>query len=112
MKAPQCDISSEEEDRPSDNSNDGEWRPGEVDLNAVTIGNVSIYSKPVATDGERGRYREITVDSGAAESLMNIDDWPNIDLKPSKRYVGPGAENIVNLEDLTVKVSHQTTRWR
>ena len=40
MKAPQCDISSEGEDRPSDNSNDGEWGPDEVDSNAVTIGNI------------------------------------------------------------------------
>ena len=36
IKAPQYDISSEGEDRPSDNSNDGEWWPDEVDLNAVT----------------------------------------------------------------------------
>ena len=50
IKAPQYDISSEGEDRPSDNSNDGEWWPDEVDLNAVTIGNMSIDSKPVATD--------------------------------------------------------------
>ena len=94
-KAPQYDISSSGEDRPSDNSNDGEWWPDEVDLNAVTIGNMIIDSKPVAADGERGRYREITVDSGAGESVVNPDDWPNVDLKPSKgsvkgqRYVGP-----------------------
>ena len=55
IKAPQYDISCEGEDRASDNSNDGEWWPDEVDLNAVTIGNMSIDSKPVATDGERGR---------------------------------------------------------
>ena len=55
ISAPQYDISSKGEDRPSDNSNDGEWWPDEVDLNAVTIGNMSIDSKPVATDGERGR---------------------------------------------------------
>ena len=41
---------------------------------------------------------------------MNPDDWPNVDLKPSKgsvkgqRYVGPGGEKIDNLEGLTVKV--------
>ena len=71
-----------------------------MDLNAVTIGNMSIDSKLVATDGERGRYREITVDSGAGESVVNPDDWPNVDLKPSKgpskgqRYVGPeGGKN-------------------
>ena len=64
---------------------------------------MSIDSKPIATDGERGRYREVTVDSGA-------DDWPNIDLKPSKgsvkgqRYVGPGGEKIDNLGELTEKV--------
>ena len=87
MKAPQYDISSEGEDRPSDNSNDGEWGAGEVDLNAVTIGNMSIDSKPVATDGERGRHREITVDSSAGESVVNPDDWPKIDLKPSKGSV-------------------------
>ena len=110
IKAPQHDISSEGEDRPSDNSNDGEWWLDEVDLNAVTIGNMSIDSKPVATDGQRGRHRKITVDSGAGESVVNPDDWPNVDLKPSKgsvkgqRYVGPGGEKIDNLGDLTVKV--------
>ena len=41
---------------------------------------------------------------------MNPDDWPNVDLKPSKssvkgqRYVAPGGEKIDNLGDLTVKV--------
>ena len=87
IKAPQYDISGEGEDRPSDSSNDGEWGADEVDLNAVTIRKMSIDSKPVATDGERGRYREITVDSGAGESVVNPDDWPNVDLKPSKGSV-------------------------
>ena len=100
MKALQYDISSDGEDRPSDNSNDGEWEPDEVNLNAVTIGNMSIGSKPVATEGELRRYREITVDSGAGESVVNPDDWPNIDLNPSKGsvkghgHVGPGGEKI------------------
>ena len=81
-----------------------------VDLNAVTIGNMSIDSNPVARDGERGRYRKIIVDSCAGESVVNPDDWPNIDLKPSKasvkgqRYVVPGGEKIDNLGELTVKV--------
>ena len=84
--------------------------PVEVDLNAVTIGNMSIDSKPVATDGERGRYREITVDSGAGDSVVNPDEWPSVDLKQSKgsvkgqRYVGPGCEKIDNFGELTVKV--------
>ena len=88
---------------------DEEWWPGEVDLNTVTIGNISI-DKPVETDGKRGRYREITVDSGAGESVVNPDDWPNVDLKPSKgsvegqRYVGPGGEKMDNLGELPVKV--------
>ena len=74
------------------------WRPSRV-----TIGNMSIDNKLVATDGERGRYRENTVDSGAGESVLNPDDWPNIDLKTSKgsvkgqRYVGLGGEKIDNL---------------
>ena len=90
IKVPQYDISSEGEGRPDDNpievapsgnSNDEEWWPDEVDLNTVTIGNVSIDSKPVET----------------------ADDWPIVDLKPSEgsvkglRYVGPGDENIDNL---------------
>ena len=110
IKAPQHDISSSGEHRPSDNSNDGEWWPDEVDLNAVTIGNMTINSKPVATDGERGRYRQITVYSGAGETVVNPHDWPSVDLKPSKgsvkgqRYVGPGCEKIDNLGELTVKV--------
>ena len=45
--------------------------PDEVDLNTVTIGNKSIDSKPVETGGKRGQYREITVDSGAGESVVN-----------------------------------------
>ena len=57
-KAPQY-ISSEGEERPSDNSDDEEWEDDEMDLNAVAIGNMSIDSKAVAKDGERGRYREI-----------------------------------------------------
>ena len=110
IKAPQHDISSAGEDRPSDNSNDGKWWPDEVNLNAVTIGNMSIDSKLVETVGRRRRYREITVDSGAEESVVNPDEWPNVGLKPSKgsvkgqRCVGPGGEKIDNLGELTVKV--------
>ena len=48
---------------------------------------MSIDSKPVETDGRRGWYREITVDSGAGESVVNPDDWPNVDLKLSKGSV-------------------------
>ena len=125
IEAPQYDISSEGEDRPSDNSNGGEWWPDEVDPNAVTTGNMSVDSKPVATDGERGRYRKITVDSGAGESVVNPDDWPNVYLKPSKgsvkgqRYVSPGGEKKNKLGELTAEVrterrgggdiSHRTT---
>ena len=87
IKASQYDISSGGEDRPSDNSNDGESWPDEVDLNAVTIGNMSIDSKPVATDGKRSRYREVTVDSGTKESIVNPNNWSNVDLKPSKGSV-------------------------
>ena len=59
MTASPCDISSEgegqpdeipEEAAPNSNSNDEEWWPNEVDLNAA------IDSKPVETDGRRGRY--------------------------------------------------------
>ena len=119
IKAPQYDISSEGEGRPdevpvevapSDHSNDREWWPDEVDLNIVTISNMSIDSKPVETDEKRGRYREITVDSGSGESVANPDDWPNVDLKPSKgsvegqRYVVPRGEKMDNLGELTIKV--------
>ena len=112
IEAPQYDISSEGAGRPddvpvevapSDHSNDREWWPDEVGLNTVTIGNMSIDSKPVETDGRRGRYREITVDSGAGESVVDPEDWPNVDLKPSngsvkgQRYVGPGCEKVDNL---------------
>ena len=108
IKAPQYDISTEGEDRPS--SDDGEWWPDEVDLNAVTLGNMTIDSTPGESDGKRGRFKEITVDSCAGESVVNPDDWPNVDLQPSKgimkgqRYVGPGGEKIDNLGELTVRV--------
>ena len=73
---------------------ESQW-PDEVDMSSVTISNKSMDSEPVETDGKRGRYREITVDSGAGKSLVNPDEWPNVDLKPSKgsvkgqRYVAP-----------------------
>ena len=79
-------------------------------MTTFTIGNMSVDSKPVETDGKRYRYREITVESGAGESVVNPDDWPNADVKPSKgsvkgqRYVGPGSEKIDNLRESTVKV--------
>ena len=56
----QYDISSEEESlrdeipeeaAPNDNSNDEEWWLDEVELNTVTVSNMSIDSKPVETDG-------------------------------------------------------------
>ena len=109
-KTPQYDIFSEEEERSSNDSNDEEWCPDEVDLNTVTIDNMTIDSECHGTDEKRGRYREITVDSGAGESVVNPDDWPSVNLKPSKgsvkgqRYVGPGGERIDNLGELTVKV--------
>ena len=85
IKAPQYDISSEgEETDRTTTPIDGEWWLDEVDLNAVTICNMSIDSKPGETDGKRGRYREITVDSGAGESVVNTDEWSIVDLTPSK----------------------------
>ena len=104
-KTPQYDIFSEEEDQLSNDSNDGELCSDQVDLNTVTIDNMTIDSKSAETDGRRGRYREITVDIGAGESVVNPGDWPSVDLKPSKgsvkgqRYVGPGGEKIDNLGD-------------
>ena len=56
-----------------------------------------------------GRYREITVDSSAGESVVSPHKRPNADLKPSKgsvkgqRYVGVGGEKFDNLGELTVK---------
>ena len=53
-------------------SSDEEWLPDEVELNSVKIGNMSIkIGKVVETDGKRGRYREITVDTRAGESPTN-----------------------------------------
>ena len=67
---------------------------------------MSIHSKPVEPGGKRGRYRAITVDCGAGESVVNPDAWPNVDLKPSKgsvkgqRYLGPGGEKIDKLGEM------------
>ena len=52
-----------------------EWLP-DVELNPVTISDMSIDSKPVETNCKRGRYREITVDSAARKSVVNPDEWP------------------------------------
>ena len=101
IKVHQYDISSDGEGRPdkvpvevapSDHSKLGAWWPHD----------------PVETDGKRGRYRDITVDSGAGESVVNPDDWRNVVSKLSKgsvkgqRYVGPGGEKMDTL--VTVKV--------
>ena len=115
IKAPQYDISSEGEDRPSDNSHDGEWWPDEVDLNEVTIGNMSIDSKPRVSEvgTEKSQWTPVL-----ENRFVNPGDWPNINLKPSKgsvkgqRYVGPGGEKVVNLGRIDGKSSHRTTRWR
>ena len=72
-----------------------------MDLKTVTMGNMSTDSELVETEGKRGRYQKITVDSGAGESVVNPDDWPNVDLKPSKGSVKGqqfvGGEKIDNL---------------
>ena len=80
-------------------------------MNTVTISNMSVDSNPVERDGKRGRYREITVNSSPGVSDVNPDEWPHVDLKPSKegsakrqRHVGLGGEKIDNLREWTVKV--------
>ena len=89
----------------------------EVELNTVVISNMSIDIKSVETDGKRGRHREITVDFGAGESVVNPDELPNVDLKPSKRsvkgprYVCPRGAKIDNLGELTVKVQTEQNNW-
>ena len=110
----QYDIPSERECRldevPIEIAPREEWLLDDAELNTVTLSNMSIDSKLIETDGKRGRYREITVDYGAGESVMNPDEWPNVDLRPSKssvkgqRYVGPGGENGES--------PYRTTRWR
>ena len=90
-----CQLKSPWETTPAMKSG---WCLEEVEVNTVTIGNISIDNKAVETDGKRGRHREITVDFGARESVANPDEWPNVDLKPSKgsmkgqRYVDHGRE--------------------
>ena len=80
--------------------NDSSDVPDEVDLNTVTIDNMTIDSESRGTDEKRGRYREITVDSGAGESVVNPDDGPNADVKPLKgsvkgqRHVGSRGERL------------------
>ena len=58
ITAPQYDISGEGERRPDEVpievAPSGEWLLDEVELNTVTISNMSIDSKSVETGGERG----------------------------------------------------------
>ena len=74
----QDDIPSEGECRPHEVPIEvapcKEWLPEEVELNTVMISNMFIDRKPVETDGKRGRYREITIDCGAGESVVNPDE--------------------------------------
>ena len=73
-----------------------EWLLDEVELNTVTISNMSIDSKLVESDGKRGRYQELTVNSSAGK--------PSKGSVKGQRYVGPGGENIDMLGELTVEV--------
>ena len=114
--APQYDIPSEGDCRPDEVPIElapcDECLLDEVELNTVTISSMSTNSKPVETDGKRGRHREITADSGAAKSIVSPVKWPIVDQKPSmgsvkgQRYVGPGGEKNEKWgeEALTVKV--------
>ena len=69
------------------------WKPNDLSIakkhRHVTIGNMSICSKPPVTDGERGRCREITVDSGAGEPVESSKGSVK-----GQRYTGPGGEKI------------------
>ena len=92
-----------------------EWADPKTDL--VPIGAVEVANL-VLTDGSpagspgsrRGAQHEITVDTGAGESVVNPSEWPGAQVVPSagsrrgQRYVGPGGEKIENLGELTVKV--------
>ena len=109
-KAPQYDISSERDDRLSDNSDDEEWEPDEVTRTrpqlATCPSTANLSQQTVSEVGtEKSQLTEVL-----GQPAVNPDDWPNIDLKPSngsvkgQRYVGPEGEKIDNLGDLTVKV--------
>ena len=69
MTVPKHDLSTEGECRPDevqlevapcDNSDD-KWLSDDVELNTVTINNMSIDCKSVETDGKRCRHRELTI---------------------------------------------------
>ena len=75
-----------------------------MELNAVTIGNMSIDSKPVEIDGRRDRYREVTGDSGAGGICNESRRWPNVDTFKGLSERTTEGEKIDNLGDLTVKV--------
>ena len=98
MTASPCDISGEgegqpdeipEEAAPNSNSNDEEWWPKEVDLNAA------IDSKPVETDGRQGWYREITVDSSAHFSDFRLDLCDSEPIVSPKKKTGQESDGFV-----------------
>ena len=107
IAAPQCDIPSGKvcqlDTAPIEVATCEHWSIGEVELNTVTISNMSSDNKSVETTGMRGRHREIIVDSRDGESVANPSELPNVDLKPSKgsvegpQHVGFGSERIQHL---------------
>ena len=74
-----------------------------IDLNNVE----SLGSICARAEGLR-EMREITVDSGAGEPVINPEHLPGTDVNPSsrpgKRYVGPGEEIIPNLSEMNAGI--------
>ena len=83
-----------------------DFEEDEIDLNVVDVSLNQVVPE--------GGFCEITVDSGAGESVINPDDVPGAILRPSEgsrrgqRYVGAGGERLGNLGELVLSVKTES----
>ena len=101
--SPNPTSQQEEEEKEDDNDADDE-------LDLCTVDQIDLM--PLAAPEKQGlkEMMEITVDSGAAQSVLNPKHVPGVDLEPSEgskrglKYQGPGSELIPNLGQLVVSL--------
>ena len=79
-----------------------------MSLGAVSVANIEFEQRQQQQG--RGRCHEITVDTGAGESVVSPEEWPAQQVRPSagsqrgQCYVGPGGERIANMGETAVKL--------
>ena len=107
----QTDEETEKDDKPLLRFPPGvEHIAAESDTNLAAENSLTLCPVDAMDVDEDWRDMEVTVDSGAANSVLNGDDWPTIPREESEGsrngrvYLGPGKEKIPNRGQKSMKV--------